>query len=236
MLSNWAILFTFVAASTLQGAINVSLTSDFSSVSNPNSEWNYVNDTNGTAAGGLATIGTSRSQSGLSGWSNASSLDGSVMQITNATQLSWKDGQNGDVVVHSSEASGTTTGFIWTSSEIGVVDITGQVWDALHDTGRNSSWALYINNTLIAERSAVFGLTRDTANANFANNTAVGASLDSVSIVIGDTISFYTEATTALGHFSGVELEITQVPEPAAVALILGSLGLFLAASRRRCI
>ncbi len=227
-------LLLITAACSLQGAINVSLTTDFSSVNNPNGEWTYVN---GTEAGGLVTINTSRTEvttGFIGGWSEAENFSGSVVEVLGVPTGGWKDGEVGDVLVHSSGTSGTTTGVVWTSSEAGVVNITGRAWDAFHEAGRDSNWKLYLNDTVIAERASVFDVVRGGANAAFGNNIVGGASLASISIGIGDTVSFLTEATTPLGHFTGVELNISQVPEPASFALVLGSLALLVGARRRR--
>lgn len=205
------------------GAIIVDLASDFSATSNPNGEWRYVNSDDGTAT----NISTQRSDSALSGWSNAANFDGSVMEITNADAASftWNDGQNGDIVLHSSENFPTKTGVIWTAAEAGVIDIKGKAWDAYHDTGRDSAWELYLNDTLLASRSSIFGVGRIDNTALFSNNIVGGASLESLSVSIGDTVSFYTTApTTNFGHFTGVELSI--IPEPKAYSLLLGMLAL----------
>jgi hypothetical protein len=232
-------VFIFTASLSLSvawadAAITFGLGLDFSSSTNPGSSWSYV-----TNAGSDVVIGIARTDGslGLTGWSEAASFDGSLSRIDDANQVGWKDGQNGDIVMHSSSTPGTLVGAIWTSDQDGVVNISGAAWDALHEAGRNSNWSLFVNDTLVASSGSVLNLLRDDPAASFDQNVEVGQSLINHTVSIGDTVSFYTQANSATGHFTGVEFNIalTPIPEPQSLSLLVGSfIAVALLLNRRR--
>ncbi|MBI4893834.1 MAG: PEP-CTERM sorting domain-containing protein [Acidobacteria bacterium] len=233
------VLFLALAAfwAPCQGAILYDLETDWSFASNPNGAWTY--------RAGVTPLGWVQADwggtTGSTFW--ATTQNGTVPpawgQVGPANAI--LAAQLGDIVGHSSTNVDTPGNVLWTSPGAGLIDISGQAWNAYHAQGRDDSWFLYVNNVLVASRSSVLGVAEYSAAANFLNNLAPAQSLNGWAVNAGDTVRFDILRTTELGHFVGVDLSISyqaaqvQIPEPATCFGTLSGLGLLgVAAWRRR--
>ncbi|MFA5252557.1 MAG: PEP-CTERM sorting domain-containing protein [Phycisphaerae bacterium] len=219
-----AVLLLSVGVKTANGTV-FNLANDWSDVQNPNGAWslNY-NDT---------IISNHFYQAAQGYWGNYTSLDGSFSKaVYNHTSHDWLIG---DVAIHALSIGGgypgssIFTNVKWTSPSDGIIDISGQAWDALIAYGRDVRWSLKLNNTVLAECSSVYGLFRTNPAAQFNQNLVGDSSLSNISISAGDVVQFTAIAKTNYGHFVGVNMEInlSPVPEPATICLLgLGALSL----------
>jgi hypothetical protein len=118
-------------------------------------------------------ITTPRNDGEIQGWSTAENFNGSVVKI-NILHTAFKDGQVGDILLHSSETTCTSTDTLWTSPVDGLFEVSRRAWDADFADGRNARWELYINSTIIASNGSIFDISRNDASAIFVNNIALG--------------------------------------------------------------
>ncbi len=146
----------------------------------------------------------------------------------------------GDIVGHSSTDPDPLGNVLWTSPGAGVIDISGQAWDAMHCCGRDDGWSVYVNDVLVAARSGTAGVGKSTASAFFINNLMPLQSLSGWAVNPGDTVMFQIATTTGIGHLVGVDLSINYtpaeivIPEPAPPLLTLAGLALIGLSARRR--
>jgi hypothetical protein len=117
----------------------------------------------------------------------------------------------GDVIGHSTTPPGTTANITWTSPAAGTITISGRAWDAEHIPGRDDAWRLRVAGDLVAERASIVGVARSDTGALFSGNLVAGKTLAGLPVAKGDTVVFEIQATTATGHFVGVDLTIDYV-------------------------
>ncbi len=103
-----------------------------------------------------------------------------------------------------------------------LIDISVQAWDVQHYPNRDDSWSLFLNSTLIASRSSIYGVSKGSSNANFSNNLSSGQLLTGLAVNVNDIITFQVKRDSKyeFGHFTGVALTLTiyDAPEPGNLA------------------
>lgn len=189
--------------------ITYDLNADFSTISNPNGAWSF-NDNN-------TPISTFRTfWWGEAGWSDIPYLgDGCIIKGNPIPSpdpwgnvFAANDWQPGDVMMHAlSIPYGGDSTFLnvkWTSPEEGRIDITGQAWDGEIFPDRDVAWQLRVDGKVIAQRSSVFGLTRDDLAADFQSNIVGRSRLSNLPVRTGTVVEFRVITDTYYGHFLGI--------------------------------
>jgi len=203
------------------GTTIYNLMSDFSTSQNPNGVWSY----------NLAGSPITQTISGAlgQGWGYLWSWDGSIIMGADISGGAWDIGTGfdwnaGDIMVHAYSFGGDDS-ITWTSPSAGTIDVSGLTWDGAFFAGRDASWQLTINGTVVADRSTIYGTYRTDTAASFANNLAPGENLGGIPVAAGDVVQWTTHATSTYGHFVGVDMTIalTAVPEPSSC--VFGLLG-----------
>ncbi|MAE61691.1 MAG: hypothetical protein CMJ49_10095 [Planctomycetaceae bacterium] len=143
-----ALLVTAVALgtgpSTASATTVYDLTADWSNVNNPNGVWSYNEGANplpflpnwGSGIG----VSWGRNQERTNPWVP-------VWYMSTGAETFGNDIQAGDVVVHTTDNSGSGQGpanVTWTATFDGIVDITGHVYMG-RDIGRGNRWGLSLN-------------------------------------------------------------------------------------------
>lgn len=134
----------------------------------------------------------------------------------------------GRVGVHGSEVLSLTneptpTEATWTSPIDGFIEIEGDAWLMRKTLGRPMDWALYLNDSLLTDGSL---LPTDPYNStspfDLANGSG-GPTALRVPVQIGDVVSLQIVKPGAdlPAEFVGVDLRITEVPEPWSLVLAL---------------
>ncbi len=211
------VLVLAVSAIVRGDTIVYNLKSQFSTSQNPNGLWSY----------NLGSSPITRFQTAdcLAGWSCAGDWNGSIVQMISPPGGGYQhDWIVGDITVHPlSWYYGGQSEFVnitWTSPFAGTISISGIAWDAAFYAGRDTSWELTAAGTLLASRSSVYGLYRTDLEASFVNNLLSGKSLTDIPVQAGDVVMFQVEATTSDGHWVGIDMDITLVPEPTTIVLL----------------
>ncbi len=137
------------------------------------------------------------------------------------------DWQVGDVVVHTTDSgNGDSNGpanFLWTSPNMGTVNISGSVWEAATLSGRDNSWSLLVNGIVVSSGASIDG--HDRANPFLFGDGTGGTAALTQNVAAGSTIDLQITKTTTFGFFVGANFTITEssaVPEPSS--LVLGGL------------
>jgi hypothetical protein len=220
------------AASVSKATLGADLAADFSSTDNPDATadgtWSY---NSGPAP--LSQISSWAGIPGVNGWGPAANTGGDFLPFifqntgSNTTAISGSglDLPVGDVAIHSQDDSnGYGNGqanVTWTSPSDQTANITGTLWP-LRDAGRENHYALILDPT---------GLDLTVASGDIPEGGSVTSA--DVPIVTGEVVELLlTSDNPSLGDFAGVNLAITQTPEPTALALLIPTLSL--AARRRR--
>jgi hypothetical protein len=146
---------------------NYSLAGDWSDTANPNGTWSLN-------SGSMVMTEYNSYPGGNNTWNFNGSTNPSWNKVTTAEDgHAWLDRQAGDVIAQAAWYSSDRTNVTWTSPASGTITITGRSWDALGDLyegARDGDWALELNGVAIAERSSIYGLTRNAEGATFAEN------------------------------------------------------------------
>ncbi|MEX2306377.1 MAG: hypothetical protein WD738_02220 [Pirellulales bacterium] len=222
------LLLLSAMSAPIHAATIYNASADFSYAANPNGVWSY----------NVGLIPLPFVQSGWGGvpgemfW--ATTLAGTVPPAWGkaaTTPAGTTDWLPGDVIVHASNSGsgGADQGNItWTSPGAGYIDISGKAWDAVHSPGRDDAWSLSLDGDVLASRPGIVGVQRGDAAADFANNLLPLKSLANLTVQAGDVLKFEVQkAAGCCGHFSGLELTVSLVPEPPAAlaaSLMLTSL------------
>lgn len=208
-------------------ATTYNLAADWSTSSNPNGAWSY-----NQGASPLPLFQNNWLATGLNAWTTGSGLPPSWSRST----ISYGTAVAGDAVVHASNGTDAFANATWTSPVAGVIDISGQAWDVQHATGRDDDWSLLLNATVLATRASIVGVAKNSNDADFANNIALGQTLNGLAVQPGDVVTFQVRRiASSFGHFTGVELNIELVPEPSAIDLLTpGALAVLATAIVRR--
>lgn len=212
-------------------AVVFDLADDFSLVSNPNGAWSY-NQGNSPLTALVADWGGVIGETFWTTTGTAVVPPAWTKAVT--AQVGAHDWAIGDAIVHTSNGSSVAPANVrWTAPADGEIDITGTVWDAQFNAGRDASWVLFVDGASKAARGSIFGLLRGDASATFAANISLGESLTDIDVQAGDIVELAFFTSTSLGHFAGVELTIdfTEIPAPG-VAAAFGAMGI--AGLRRR--
>ena len=202
------------------------LASDWSTTINPNGPWSY--NQGASPAINFMTWDTSDFDPGLPSWTTAGSVPIWTLYSGETYQHGSFDALTGDVITHTdhNDLSNVT----WTSPIEGGIDITGDAWMPRYaGDPRDNHWALYLNTTLLASGDIFSYSTGRTTRAN-------PSSFDSSVVVVqkGDVVKLeFTTIIHGNGDFVGIDLNIDEVPEPATVLLLAGSV-LLLAAKFHR--
>lgn len=207
------------------------LADDFSLVSNPNGPWSY-NQGNAPLTVLVADWGGVIGETFWTTTSTAVVPPAWTKAVT--AQVGAHDWAIGDAIVHTSNGSSVPPANVrWSAPADGEIDITGAVWDAQFNAGRDASWVLLVDGVTKAARGSIFGLFRGDASASLAANVSLGESLTDIDVQAGDVVELAFITTTAIGHFAGVDLTIdfTEIPAPGVVAAF-GAMGI--AGLRRR--
>jgi hypothetical protein len=202
---------------------------DWSTVANPNGAWSLRQGTTAlpgaTFSSPFADVWAPGTQGGtfLPFWAKAVADDPTSGAIN--TFLA------GDVVVHSVDANNGNLSLgeanvAWTSPISGVVDISGALWFAQSPTQRSNDFVLLLNGV---------SLTSGTVSAANGHDRSdpLAFGVAGLSVQQGDVVMLVIQRSGGMsnGAISGVRLSLTQVPEPACIALI--ALGSGAALSRR---
>jgi hypothetical protein len=230
---------------TASAASIADLAADWSDTSNPNpvafGTWSYRQGSSLLPEvanwNGANTVGFTTTQPAWAPSNNAGDfLPGEFKARSVPSGVDW---QVGDVVVHTTDTSnGDSNGpanFLWTSPITGTITISGDVWDARPLTGRDNSWSLLVNGTVVSSGASIDGTDR--ANPFLFSKGTGGTAALTEQVVAGSTIDLQITATTAAGNFVGVSFTITgsAVPEPSSGVLgILASSALAMTALARR--
>jgi hypothetical protein len=232
--TNWALLalawFSLVPAARAGSVAD--LAADWSDSNNPNTAsfgtWSYRQGSSLLPEvanwNGAGTVGFTVTQPAWAPSNNAGDfLPAEFKARSVPTGVDW---QVGDVVVHTTDSfNGDSNGpanFLWTSPSTGIVTISGDVWDARPLAGRDNSWSLLVDGTVVSSGASIDGTDR--ANPFLFSAGTGGTAALTVDVVAGSTIDLQITATSAAGNFVGVNFTLTgsSVPEPSG--LVLGGL------------
>jgi hypothetical protein len=157
-------------------------------------------------------------------WNFNGSTNPSWNKVTTAEDgHAWLDRQAGDVIAQAAWYSSDRTNVTWTSPASGTITITGRSWDALGDLyegARDGDWALELNGVAIAERSSIYGLTRNAEGATFAENLLLGKTLGNINVATGDVLMFSVGGQSTSGVEMGIALAVA--PEPSSLVMLVG--------------
>jgi hypothetical protein len=198
--------------SPLAQATTYDLSADWSTSSNPNGVWSY-----NQGAAPLPLFQNNWLATGLNAWTANAGLPPSWSRST----IAYGTAVAGDVIVHASNGTDALANVTWISPSSGTIDISGQAWDVEHATGRDDDWSIFLNATTLASRASIFGVVKNSSDADFANNLALGQSLTGLAVLPGDVVTFQVRRIqSSFGHFTGVDLTIELVPEPPSLVLL----------------
>ncbi len=212
-----------------KGDVLYNLSADWSLTANPNGVWSY-----NQGSTPLPVEQDNWAGVGLDGWTTTTAyVNPPAWGKADAAAYNW---EADDVVGHSTNSGNPALAtIVWTSPGDGTIDILGQAWDGFHASDRDDNWFLWVGGTKVAEHYSVFGVAKNSAAAQFANNLVPGGSLTGLPVVAGETLTFQIQATSVYGHFVGVDLTVdySEVPEPATAGAALLGLAGVLAGLRR---
>jgi hypothetical protein len=124
----------------------------------------------------------------------------------------------------------------WTAPGDGIISITGSAWDDGFYADRDANWWLSVGGTTIASHGSVYGLVRTDSAAQFSNNLLPGDSLTGITVTAGEVVEFAVATDTYVGHFVGVQEDITlntSVPDPCSTLGLLGGAFALIGALKR---
>jgi hypothetical protein len=243
--AQWRMILLAALVVTMMGfgaraAVVADLATDWSNTSNPNTgvygTWSY---NSGNVA--LSYTTSWAGDGSLSGWAPTDNAFTPFWTQLTSSQ-GGLDAQVGDVLVHSANLYGGDGGspgnengpanVTWTSAISGFATISGDLW-APRDVGRLNDYELILN-----PGSGETILTSGTIPEDGSNSSSdpITFSFSNESIFVGEVVELLvtSDTTSQYGDYAGVNLTITQVPEPASlpiVALVVG--GLYVFSSRR---
>jgi len=228
------------AASVSKATLGADLAADFSSTDNPDATadgtWSY---NSGSAP--LSQISSWAGIPGVNGWGPAANTGGDFLPFifqntgSNTTAISGSglDLPVGDIAIHSQDDSnGYGNGqanVTWTSPSDQTANITGALWP-LRDIGRENHYDVILDPTGLDLTIASGDIPED---GSVTSANPINFSIPDVPFVTGGVVELLlTSDNPSLGDFAGVNLSITQTPEPTALALLIPTLSLI--ARRRR--
>lgn len=212
-------------------AATYNLTGDWSDLANPNGAWTYLRAGSpfaGTVANwsGFGTAWADSADFGIGFTPMLLKYDGSGSEAIDAVA--------GDIVTHTntgdSNSGAGEVSIRFTNPQAGSATVSGIVWDAHLSVVRNEDWKVFVNGVLAASGTVLGDGSEGRANADQFLLSAL--TLDS-----GDTVELLL--VRAPGHTGGVlgldlTVDVTPVPLPAALPLMLSALAGGLGVARRR--
>jgi hypothetical protein len=235
-----AIAIALLACGSLSaGSITYNVTTQWSNSSNPNGTWSY--DQGVTPLPFQASLGTGTCYNFLSGIGGGYAPGGNTgnclpaaFQATGTSGFGSNAYVTGDVIVASQDpTNGPGEGqasIIWTAPTTGAFTYTGAIWWAGNPSNPRSN-DFVLDEAATTLSSGTVTSTQNRSNmVNFSSNTPTF-------ITAGETIELIVSksAGQSFGSFSGVQLSITELPEPSTgLMLVPGLLAAFMLRKKLR--
>jgi len=210
-----AVILSAAGTSSLY-ATNYDLNDDWSDLSNPNGVWSLVKNHEGDL---FTTNQPDYYNDGSNQNAWADDLWGTLAHVP--YWMKWND--DGLIYAHTPEFDRTGTDYtsaVWTSPLAGPVEISGELWSTWV-SGRELSWQLKLNGTIISSALLVADGTYDENNPFDLADGSGGAAALTQTVEIGDTLELGLVSISENGNLGDeVGLEFTILPEPSSLALL----------------
>jgi len=220
------VALALLAGAPAARALTWDLADDWSDTANPNGVWSYNGAPGTPIAGHVADwdTGSSAFLGAQPAWAAATlPAPGHVPMWMKSvgTGAAAIDLPSGAVGLHGAENA--AAGVTWTSPIDGAVDLTGGTWQFVKSgvhAGRSMTWTILLNATVLTS-GVISGADafNSAAPFDFATGSGGAAAISNLSVQTGDVITLQFTKISVNATFAGVDLTLTEVPEPAALAL-----------------
>jgi CARDB/Periplasmic copper-binding protein (NosD)/Right handed beta helix region/Bacterial pre-peptidase C-terminal domain len=199
-------------------ALIYDLTADWSDGSNPNGPWAYREGGNLLSHFAVWSVLPGDWITPQPAWARFASGTSSLPGIFRAsgTYSAAHDWQNGDVILHSTDATngiGSGPGNItWTNPSPATVTISGAAWIG-KDIGRSNHWSLSLNGTVLTGGDVFSGDPYSRTNPmDFATGSGGAGAISNLTLAGGDVIKLEVDRNSVPGEFTGLRMQVQTVP------------------------
>jgi hypothetical protein len=228
-------------ALTSQAATVYDLATDFSTTSNPNGVWSFVQGSTPLPSQSQPTDGNALNPAAANGYFGVAGNFSTAPFVFEASQdggstspYTDNDFLAGDILAHSTNPGAGANLFIeWTAPSDGTISYSGEVWYAHSPVTRSNDYALTLDGGSDLASGTV-------TNGDGLNAPSTFDSSGSLTVDAGDVLALELSPTAGqtFGSLAGVDLTVdftASTPEPGTILLLAGGLfGIAAAVKLRR--